>query len=187
MIIPSGSTSTKEVIILSRDCIALMVPSGARIVLQKGTEVTITQALGDSYTVNVYGNLARIEGEDAEALGKPVKDPLEDLPEDTSLQDKVWVMLKTCFDPEIPVNVVDLGLIYSCEFEPSSASDLQHVKIQMTLTAPGCGMGPVIAAEVKRKVELLPEVESAEVEIVFDPPWNQDMMSEIAKLELGVF
>ncbi len=176
--------NSREVVCLQRDCVALMVPSGARILLHKGTEVTITQALGSSYTVNVYGNLARIDLKDADALGKEAKNALEELPTDASIEDKVWTQLKTVFDPEIPVNIVDLGLVYHCKVLPQDSGKV-IVEIEMTLTAPGCGMGPVIAGDAKEKVLAIEEVESAEVEIVFDPPWEQSMMSDAARLELG--
>lgn len=176
----------KEVIVLSRDCIAFMVPSGARILLHEGTEVVVTQALGDSYTVNVYGNLARIEGSEADALGKPIPNPLAELPQDASLHDKIMALLKTIFDPEIPVNIVDLGLIYECKLQPTEEGAPANVYIQMTLTAPGCGMGPVLMQEAERKIKSLPEVAAVQVEIVFDPPWTQERMSELARLELGL-
>ena len=177
----------KEIIILNRDCPALLVPSGARIMLHDGTEVTITQSLGSSYTVSVYGNLARIDGKDADALGKTPTNPLDDLPDDASIEDKVWMQLKSVFDPEIPVNIVDLGLVYRCQVQPDLEDNTgYHVKIEMTLTAPGCGMGPVIAHDAKQKVLSIPAIKTAEVEIVFDPPWDQSMMSDIAKIELGM-
>jgi len=179
-------SESREVIQLQRDTMALMVPSGARIFLHKGTEVTITQALGSSFTVNVYGNLARIESKDADALGKQMSDPLQDLPEDCSIEDKVWVQLRTVFDPEIPVNIVDLGLVYRCQVNELNAGEYE-VLIDMTLTAPGCGMGPVIAADAKSKILAIPEVVDAEVEIVFDPPWDRERMSDVARLELGMF
>lgn len=180
-------SSEKQIIVLNRDCMALLVPSGARIMLHKGTEVTITQSLGNSYTVAVYGNLARIDGKDADALGKTPTNPLEGLPSDATIEDKVWFQLKTVFDPEIPVNIVDLGLVYHCNVEPSEKNpDAYIVKIVMTLTAPGCGMGPVIAADAKHRVLAIEEVDSTEVDIVFDPPWDQSMMSDMAKLELGM-
>lgn len=177
----------KKIVVLNRDCLALLVPSGARIMLHQGTEVTITQSLGNSYTVSVYGNLARIAGKDADALGKVPTDSLSDLPEGTSVEDKVWLQLKTVFDPEIPVNIVDLGLVYRCDVQPMPEKpDEFHVKIEMTLTAPGCGMGPVIAADAKQSILMIPEVALADIEIVFDPPWDQSMMSDLAKLELGM-
>jgi probable FeS assembly SUF system protein SufT len=177
----------KQIIILSRDCFALLVPSGARIMLHKDTEVVITQSLGNSYTVSVYGNLARIDGKDADALGKTPTNPLEALPADASIEDQVWLQLKSVYDPEIPVNIVDLGLVYECEVQPDLQDNTGYiVKIVMTLTAPGCGMGPVIATDAKQKILAIPGIKNAEIEIVFDPPWDQSKMSDIAKLELGM-
>lgn len=175
----------KEIIILNRDTFAMLVPSGARVMLHEGTEVTITQALGNSFTVSVYGNLARIDGKDADALGKEVYNPLSDLPEGSSIEDMVWAQLHSVYDPEIPVNIVDLGLVYKCMVEGQPNQYL--VKIEMTLTAPGCGMGPVIVEDVKQKVNAVPGVIESQVELVFDPPWDQSMMSDVAKLELGIF
>ena len=175
---------TKEMVCLTRDCMALMVPSGARIMLHKDTEVMITQSLGNSFTVNVYGNLARIDAKDADAIGKEIADPFADMDDELSLEDKIWIQLKNVYDPEIPVNIVDLGLIYGCEV--SDKDDQLFVLIKMTLTAPGCGMGPVITEDARERVLMIPEVENVEVELVFDPPWDQSMMSEEAKLELGM-
>ncbi|MBA2654221.1 MAG: putative Fe-S cluster assembly protein SufT [Gammaproteobacteria bacterium] len=176
-----------EIITLNRDVDALLIPSGARIFLQRGTEATITQSLGGSFTVNIYGNLARIDSKDADALGKPVQMQLsEDALETSTLEDLIWTQMRTCYDPEIPVNIVDLGLIYDCSIIEISAK-CHRVIIKMTLTAPGCGMGPTIAAEVKAKVECVPHVVEAEIDIVFDPPWDHSLMSEAAKLELGMF
>lgn len=174
-----------EVVYLLRDCYAAMVPSGAKMKLHKGTEVKVTQQLGNSFTVDVFGNLARIEGRDADALGKQTEDPLAHLPPGASIEDQVWALLKTVYDPEIPVNIVDLGLVYKCSV---NAIDDQGfaVMIEMTLTAPGCGMGPVIAEDAKNKLLCIPDVKEATVNIVFDPPWNHAMMSELAKLELGM-
>jgi probable FeS assembly SUF system protein SufT len=174
-----------ELIILQRDCIALMVPSGARIMLHEGTEVKITQSLGDSYTVNVYGNLARIEGDQADALGKKPVDVLEDLSEGLNLQEKIQALLHQVYDPEIPMNIWDLGLVYGVDTSNGDQGQ-HHVEIDMTLTAPGCGMGPVIAQDVERIVLRLPEVASVEVKFVFDPPWDRSMMSDVARLELGM-
>ncbi len=197
-----------EIIILRRDCDALLVPSGAQINLPKGTEVTITQSLGGSHTVNVYGNLARIDNEFADALGKETVDEVV-FPEGATLTEKIWIKLKTCYDPEIPVNVVDLGLVYDLQLneikqDESTIDDIDskgddqkitqaigceaqyHVDIQMTLTAPGCGMGPVLMSDVKYKVESLSEVEFCEVSLVFDPPWDREMMSDEAKLALNL-
>ena len=175
----------KKIIALSRDTIAMMVPSGARIMLHKDTEVTVTQSLGSSFTVNVYGNLARIDSKDADALGVEIEDPLADLPSDANTEDRVMSMIKTVYDPEIPVNIVDLGLIYTCHIEPVT-DDRFQVKIQMTLTAPGCGMGPTIVADVIERVNTLPEIDDVNVEMVFEPPWERSMMSEAAQLELGM-
>ena len=179
--------TTKEIIILSRDCFALLVPSGARIMLHKDTEVTITQSLGNSHTVSVYGNLARIDGKDADALGKTPSNPLAGLPVNATIEDQVWLQLKSVYDPEIPVNIVDLGLVYRCDIMPDLQDNTGYnVNIEMTLTAPGCGMGPVIASDAKQKVLAIPTVKKVEIEIVFDPPWDQSKMSDIAKLELGM-
>lgn len=176
---------SKEIVVLNRDVMALLVPAGAPLMLPKGTEVRITQSLGSSLTVNVYGNLARIDAKDADALGREVHNPLDDLPYGASIKDKVWAQLHSVYDPEIPVNIVDLGLVYDCEIE--KLTDETHVvKIAMTLTAPGCGMGPVIAEDAKRKIVAISEVSEAEIDIVFDPPWDRSMMSDTAKLALGM-
>lgn len=176
------------IITLSRDVDAFLIPSGARIYLHKGTEVTITQALGNSYTVNIYGNLSRIDGRDADALGKePIASPPTELPPGATLDDLVWSQLKTCYDPEIPVNIVDLGLIYECKITTKLDELGCHIAVKMTLTAPGCGMGPVLAADIKQKLLALPTVTEVHVEVVFDPPWDRSMMSDAAKLELGLF
>lgn len=178
--------SSYEVIILARDVDAYLIPSGARIYLQQGTEVTVTQEKGDSITVNIYGNLARIDGRDADALGREVKNTQKELPADMDLQTFIWDQLKTCYDPEIPVNIVDLGLIYECRIEEAEENKYK-VFVKMTLTAPGCGMGPVLAGDVKQKILAISCVSEADVEIVFDPPWDRSMMSDVAKLELGIF
>ena len=175
----------REIIVLRRDCPALMVPSGAQIMLHQGTEVMITQALGSSYTVNVFGNLARIDAKDADALGKQAKSPLDDLPADATIEDKVMAQLKTVYDPEIPVNIVDLGLIYNCDVKERE-DKTYYVWITMTLTAPGCGMGPVLAGDAKEKILKIPEVSDAHIDMVFDPPWEQSMMTDAAKLQLGM-
>lgn len=182
--------SENNIIILSRDVDAHLIPSGARVYLHKGTEVTITQALGSSYTVNIYGNLARIEGKNADALGKESVLDSAALPQNASLSDTVWNQLRTCYDPEIPVNIVDLGLIYQCDLLPVQASGTEkshRIDIKMTLTAPGCGMGPVLIADIKQKLSDLPQISEVNVELVFDPPWTRDRMSDLAQLELGLF
>ena len=176
----------REIVILQRDTMAYMVPSGARIMLHAGTEVKVAQSLGDSFTVDVYGNLARIDGQDADALGKDKLDPLSQLPTDASVEDRAWTLLKSVYDPEIPVNIVDLGLIYSCDISEAGSNQFTVV-ITMTLTAPGCGMGPVIAEDVKRVLLSQGDIVDVEVDIVFDPQWERSMMSPEAKLELGMF
>lgn len=178
----------RKAVCLVRDTFALMVPSGARIMLHQGTEVEITQSLGGSYTVNVFGNLMRLDGKDADAIGENPTDTLADLPEDATIDDMVMAQLHTVFDPEIPVNIVDLGLIYNIDIQQDESHPEQHVvRIDMTLTAPGCGMGPVIAGEAQTRIQNIPSVSDVHVEMIFDPPWEQGMMSEVAKLQLGMF
>ena len=173
---------------LKRDTIARMVPQGAQILLREGTEVRLMQDKGNAYTVDVYGNLARIDGMDADALGLTPKDPLENLDKDTTLSEKINFMLEQVFDPEIPVSILALGLVYSIQINPcQDESQLFDVHIVMTLTAPGCGMGPVIIDDVKQKLSKIPEVNDVEVELVFDPAWDKTMMSDEAKLQLGIF
>jgi probable FeS assembly SUF system protein SufT len=180
---------TREVVILNRDCEGLLIPSGDQITLKKGQEVIITQALGGSYSVIVQGNLARIDGKDADALGKEATSSAE-TEQDTSSgsvdEQLVWEQIKTCYDPEIPVNIVDLGLIYDLQISPLDDGNGQRVDVKMTLTAPGCGMGPVIADDVRRKVLSVPGVSQADVQLVWEPMWNQTMMSEAARLQLGM-
>ena len=175
-----------EYAVLTRECRAVQIPEGIPSLLSPGTRVRITQSLGGSYTVvTERGYMLRIEARDADAIGKTPGDGVID-PEGASLEDRVWARLKTCYDPEIPVNIVDLGLVYNCEITELPTGN-QRVDIKMTLTAPGCGMGPVLAQDVKEKIQALPGVQEADVEIVFDPQWNQNMMSEAARLELGLF
>ena len=177
----------QERISVQRDVTAYLVPSAIKIQILKGTDIIITQALGGSYTVYVDGNLARIDGKDGDALGKETLDPFAGIDtENTSIEDLVWTQLKTCFDPEIPVNIVDLGLVYECHVIPEGKEEY-FVKIKMTLTAPGCGMGPVLVEDIKQKLLLIPQVKQADVEMVFDPPWDRDKMSDAAKLQLGLF
>ncbi len=176
-----------QVVQLTRDCIARMVPQGAQIVLREGTEVKIVQDLGNSYSVDVYGNLARIEGHDADALGKKPHNWLIDLEKHHKIDDKINLMLSTVYDPEIPVSIRELGLIYKVDILPNSEnSEHYNIYVEMTLTAPGCGMGPVIVEDVKAKLLLIPEVDQVDVEMVFDPPWERSMVSEAAKLQLGI-
>jgi len=170
---------------LSRECDGVLIPSGDAIKIKKGTPVKITQSLGGYFTLYVNGNLVKLDGKFADAIGKEINDnkPINENQEFDEIL--IWDQLKTCYDPEIPVNVVDLGLIYDLHYEQSSGSQY-HVKIKMTLTAPGCGMGPAIAADVEHKVQSLHFVKEVLVELVWDPLWNQDMMTEEAKLKLGM-
>jgi len=175
----------REVVVTQRDVEAKLVPSGTTIQIPEGTFVTLTQALGGSFSVAVNGNLARIDGKDSDAIGKEVPRSQFETPSDGSInEDQVWEAIQTCYDPEIPVNVVDLGLIYDCKVWGDSEGN--HAYILMTLTAPGCGMGPVIADDVKSKVEAVPNVDDVEVELTFDPPWSSEILTDEAKLELGL-
>jgi probable FeS assembly SUF system protein SufT len=176
----------REEVSLARDTDAIQIPDGTRARLAAGMRVLITQALGGSYTVMTdRGAMYRIDEKDADALGKAVP-TAADGSEAGSLEEQVWAKMKRCFDPEIPVNIVDLGLVYDCQLTPLP-DGVQRVDVKMTLTAPGCGMGDVLAQDVKTKLEDLPGVAEANVEVVFDPPWNQSKMSEAARLQLGFF
>ena len=173
---------------LTRDTEATRIPSGEKITLAAGVRVFITQALGGSYTVATDQGLARIADADADALGLEPTPASAPSPTDLAVpvDDKaVWDQLRTCYDPEIPVNIVDLGLVYDCVITPRESAGAK-VDVKMTLTAPGCGMGPTIAAEAKSKVLGVPGVGDAEVELVWDPPWNQAMISEVGKMKLGL-
>jgi probable FeS assembly SUF system protein SufT len=174
----------REEITLQRDVAAIQIPDGTPILLTEGTPLLLTQQLGGSFTVmNDRGAMFRIEESHADALGKEVEDEAG-AAGSGSLEDRVWAQMKKCYDPEIPVNIVDLGLVYDCRID-AGADESSVVDVKMTLTAPGCGMGPVLADDVKRRIEGLPGVSEARVEVVFDPPWNQNMMSEAARLQLG--
>ena len=178
---------SSEPVRFERDCAAVLVPQGDAVTLPAGSVGYITQALGGSYTVFVEGNLFRIAGQDADAIGKEPVEPLELPPgaSDETVEQLVWKQLRTCFDPEIPINVVDLGLVY--EAVVTHREDGQRlVEVKMTLTAPGCGMGEILVDDVRNKLELIPTVAEADVELVFDPPWNRNMMSEAARLETGM-
>ena len=172
-------------ILLSRDCDAVQIPSGHPIVLPSGMSVVITQSLGGTFTVATPGGLARIDLKDADALGLDPEKGIEKIKVEGSTQDAVWNQLKMVFDPEIPVNVVDLGLIYDCQLTTKDDGKTS-VLVKMTLTAPGCGMGPTIAADARSKILSLEGIEDAEVELVWDPPWNQAMISEAGKMKLGI-
>jgi probable FeS assembly SUF system protein SufT len=182
---------SSELKILTRDVEASVVPVGTKVTLQKGEQAHITQSLGGTYTVIVNGNMFRIESKDADALGldMPAAPASAAAPggplTQEQLEQKVWESLKTCYDPEIPVNIVDLGLIYDCHLTPIGADNFK-ADVKMTLTAPGCGMGPVLAQDVQNKLISLEPIAEANVELVWDPPWNQGMMTEAAKLQLGL-
>ena len=178
---------SSEPVRFERDCAAVLVPQGDVVTLPAGSIGYITQALGGSYTVFVEGNLLRIAGRDADAIGKEPAQPLQ-LPagaDDEAVEKLVWKQLRTCFDPEIPINIVDLGLVYEATLRPRE-DGRRDVDIRMTLTAPGCGMGEILVDDVRNKLELIPTIAEADVELVFDPPWTRSMMSEAARLETGM-
>jgi len=176
-----------QTVALTRDVIGTLIPAGTKVELPSGTDATITQALGGSYTIQVEGHLFRIEGKDADALGKePTRGP--EVPEnatDQDLENAVIEQLRTVYDPEIPINVVELGLIYESKLEHLPDGKRKAV-IRMTLTAPGCGMGDILVADAKSKVLQIPGITEADVQLVFDPPWTQDRMSEAARLQTGM-
>lgn len=167
---------------LQRDIKGIIVPEGQWISLEAGTEVNITQALGSSFTIAVDGRLVRIDGEDGDALGQEKKGLLStDLANQPLNDDTVQAILKTVYDPEIPVNIVDLGLVYGTK-RPKPG----EVNVSLTLTAPGCGMGEVLIQEIEMKLKKHPAITKAVVELVFDPPWSRSMLSTAAQLELGL-
>ena len=179
---------SSEPVQFERDCAAVLVPQGDSVTLPAGSYGYITQALGGSWTVFVEGNLMRIAGQDADAIGKEPPPPIE-LPEgasDEEVEKLVWTQLRTCFDPEIPFNIVDLGLVYEANLGHREDGQ-RKVDVKMTLTAPGCGMGEILVDDVRGKLEMIPTVTEADVELVFDPPWSRNMMSEVARLETGMF
>ncbi len=183
--------NTNEMIQLKRDCEATQIPLGAKMVISKGTAVRITQALGGTYTVVTdHGYMVRISEKDADALGKEVskvgQNTAQTVPVDEgSVKEAVWNQMKTCYDPEIPVNIVDLGLVYACDIKPLSEEGYQ-VDVKMTLTAPGCGMGESLKGDVALKILTVPGVKTANVELVWEPQWDQSKMSEAAKLKLNM-
>ena len=178
-----------ESVVLSRECEAIEIPSGKKITLFKGTHLTITQSLGGTYTVVTdMGQMASIPSKDADAIGKEIPPEAKADPAATkekSVEEQVWEQLKTCYDPEIPHNIVDLGLIYRCEITPL-AENGKKVEIQMTLTAPGCGMGDWLRQDVKNKVSSVPGIKEVNVEVVFDPPWTRDKISPVLRRYLNL-
>ena len=164
-----------------------MIPSGDELTMPAGSVGYITQSLGGSFTVFIDGNLFRVAGVDAGAIGKePVMPPaLSDDASDDDVEKLVWSQMKTCYDPEIPVNIVDLGLVYSCELKKNQQGQ-REVSVMMTLTAPGCGMGDIIVEDVRSKIQIIPTVHRVDVELTFEPAWNYQMMTEAARLETGM-
>ena len=177
-----------EPITVQRDCDAILIPQGTPISIPTDSIVFVTQALGGSVTVNVNGNLARIAGKDLDALGMEPVPEISQRPDLTNVEteDLVWEQLRTCYDPEIPINIVDLGLIYDCAVKPLAADHGVSVDVAMTLTAPGCGMGEILVEDVRYKLLQIPAVKEATVALTFDPPWDQSMMSEAARLQTGL-
>lgn len=175
---------TQKMVVTQRDCTARLVPAGNVTQIPEGEFVTITQDLGGNYTVTWRGNMYRIDGTDADAIGRKPQTLNFTPPQDGSIDEQqVWDALETIYDPEIPINLVSLGLIYKVSVDQADHT----VQIDMTLTAPGCGMGPVLVGDVEYRVGLVPNVQTVKVELVFDPPWSRDMMSEEAQLEAGLF
>jgi probable FeS assembly SUF system protein SufT len=179
----------REDVVLTRDVNIVTIPDGNTGTLTKGQIVTIYQSLGDNYTVVTdHGHMVRIAGVDADALGKEPQQ-LHELSQEidaAAVEKNCWEVMKTVYDPEIPVNIVDLGLVYECKVTPTE-NGLNDVHVLMTLTAPGCGMGPVIQSDVEKCIRALPGVAGVNVEVVLDPPWSREMMSEVAQLQLGLY
>jgi probable FeS assembly SUF system protein SufT len=176
-----------EPVTLTRDCDAIVVPDGIPVRLEAGSLVYITQAMGGSFTIYFEGNLYRLSGLDADAVGKERTKPPE-LPADATDEEfeaLTWEQLRTIYDPEIPINIVDLGLIYGCKIS-RLPDGKRYVYVEMTLTAPGCGMGEILVEDLKEKIGVIPTVGKVDVELVLDPPWTQSMMSEAAQLEAGL-
>lgn len=174
----------RRMVVALADCPARRVPDGTPLTIPKDTFVTITQSLGGNYTLTYHGQMVRVDGTDAGALGLEAQELDFPEPADERIDEaQVWEALKTVYDPEIPVDLVNLGLIYSLDIDQSR----RRVGIEMTLTAPGCGMGPVLVGDVERRVAKVPNVDHVAVSLVFDPPWSREMMSEEAQLETGMF
>lgn len=178
-----------EEIEVQRDCPAVTIPYGSPVTIEKGCTAVITQNLGSSITVMVQGNLYRVEGEDVDAFGLEVQTVERHVPEgpvtEEYIKEMAWEMMSTCFDPEIPVDIVNLGLIYGCDVIPLD-DERFRIEVRMTLTAPGCGMGTMIADEARTKLLNIHGVDEVTVDLVWDPPWSREMMSESARLQLGL-
>jgi len=189
------SAVANELVTCTRDCKAITIPYGTETLLFKDEKVYVTQNLGGSFTVQRdNGQLVRIDGKDADAIGKEIPPEAKvfklEYSDETPRDDKevekdVWFQLKTCYDPEIPVDIVELGLIYSCKITPHEKGG-KKVDVVMTLTAPGCGMSTVLKTEIEQKLSRIAGVKEAYVEVTFEPPWNQSLMSEAARLQLGM-
>ncbi len=176
--------SERRMVVAQADCPARRVPDGTPLTIPEGTFVTITQALGGNYTLTYHGQMVRVDGTDAHLLGLESEQLEFPTPtDDTIHEDQVWYALGTVFDPEIPVDLVNLGLIYGVKVDQVT----KQVDIRMTLTAPACGMGPVLVGDVEYRVRKVPNVKTVKVELVFDPPWQRHMMSEEAQLQTGMF
>jgi probable FeS assembly SUF system protein SufT len=171
----------------TRDVVASEIPAGTKFTIPAGARLRITQSLGGSYTVMVpMGYLARIDGRDADAIGEePEQKPTDKATAEKPVEDLCWDQLRTCYDPEIPVNIVDLGLVYRVQLTPLPEGG-NKVEVQFTLTAPGCGMGDVLREDIRQKLLTVPGIPEADVQVLFDPPWSRSMMSDAAKLQLGM-
>lgn len=188
-------SQTQELVTLTRDCKVITIPYGTESVVFKDEKVYITQNLGGSFTLQRdNGQLVRLDGKDADVIGKEIPEEAkvfkleygDETPRDAKeVEDDVWKQLRTCYDPEIPVDIVELGLIYECAVEDHSQGG-KKVHVVMTLTAPGCGMSTVLKAEIEQKLKRIQGVKEALVDVTFEPPWNQSLMSEAARLQLGM-
>ena len=172
--------------VTTREFEATEIPSGMKIKIPEGTNVAITQSLGGSYTIMTpYGYMARVDGKDADAIGEETVTADAEAAAGKTPEELAWDQLRTCYDPEIPVNIVDLGLVYKCEVAPRPEGG-NKADVRFTLTAPGCGMGDVLKDDIRNKLLAVPGIDDAEVQVLFDPPWNMSMMSDAAKLQLGM-
>lgn len=171
-----------------RDCPGILIPAGSEVVIPEGTDVQVTQSLGGSFTVHIGGNLVRVAGRDADALGlePPDERAMPKNPSDQEFENLVEGQLKNCYDPEIPINIMDLGLVYKRDIQKNESGQ-RDIFIEMTLTAPGCGMGEILVADVKDMLQQIPSAGNIEVELVFDPPWSPERMSDEARLQTGMY